>query len=62
MFLQIPWEYGGMGTPLNKKWEAILWFLEKEKKDEKFWTPIILNMAQNWISAASEKSKNSTND
>jgi hypothetical protein len=55
VFLQIPFEYGGMGGIVGKKYEAIKDFLRWNDFDVKNWTPIVLQMGNIW---ANESSKN----
>lgn len=56
VFLQIPFEYGGMGGIVGKKYEAVKDFLKWNDFDVKVWTPIILNMGNVWASESAKKS------
>lgn len=49
IFVKIPWEYGGFGTPTGKEYQAVKDFLKWEKYKPKAWTSIIVQMANAWI-------------
>lgn len=49
VFLQIPFEYSGMGGAVGKKYEAVKDFLKWNNFNVKEWTPIILQMGSVWI-------------
>lgn len=49
VFLQIPFDYSGMGGAIGKKYEAVKDFLEWNEFDVKEWTPIVLQMGIAWI-------------
>jgi hypothetical protein len=48
VFLNIPFEYGGMGTVIGKKYEAIKDFLKWSKFDLKKWVPVVVSMGNIW--------------
>lgn len=55
VFLQIPFEYGGMGGAVGKKYDAVKDFLEWNEFDVKEWAPTILRMGNEWINATKDK-------
>lgn len=52
IFMQIPFEYGGMGSVVGKQYLPTKDFLEWNDLDVSYWTPIILLMGRVWASAA----------
>ena len=48
VFLQIPFEYGGMGGVLGKRYDAIKDFLKWNKFNIEKWTPIVVQMGNVW--------------
>lgn len=54
VFLQIPFEYGGMGGAVGKKYEATKDFLKWNGFKVKEWTQVILQMANVWINSKTD--------
>ncbi|BAF69589.1 hypothetical protein [Nitratiruptor sp. SB155-2] len=52
IFLQVPWEYGGMGGVVGKKYEAVKDFLDWNNFEVKEWTPIFLQGGLIWAQEA----------
>lgn len=55
VFLQIPFEYGGMGGMIGKKYEAVKDFLKWNDFKPKEWASIVLQMGQVWASEVNQK-------
>lgn len=50
IFIQIPYEYSGMGGVVGKQYQPIKDFLKWNDLDVKYWTPIVLQMGKIWAS------------
>ena len=50
VFLQVPFEYGGMGSVVGKQYQPIKDFLKWNNLNLKYWTPIVLQMGRVWAS------------
>jgi len=57
VFLQIPFEYGGMGGIVGKHYEATKDFLLWNNFEESEFTPIVLYMGRIWASELSKRKK-----
>ncbi len=57
IFLQIPWEYGGMGGIVGKRYDAIKDFLEWNNFEVKEWTPIFLQGGLIWATHIEKEGK-----
>ncbi len=57
IFLQIPWEYDGMGNIIGKKYDAIKDYLKWNGFKPKEYTNIVLRMGQIWVNNIPKKEK-----
>ena len=55
LFLQIPFEYAGMGWAVGKKYEATKDFLKWNGFNLKEWLPVVLQMGTTWVNNVSKK-------
>jgi len=49
IFLQIPFEYSGMGQLIGKRYDAVKDFLEWNNFNKKKWTAVVFAMGQEWV-------------
>jgi len=50
VFVQVPFEYGGIGGVVGKQYQPIKDMLKWNGLDVKQWTPIVLQMGRVWAS------------
>lgn len=59
VFLQIPFQYIGMGSMVGKDYVAVKDFLEWNNFDLKVWTPRVLEMGKVWANIVNSSSSSS---